>query len=143
MRIVVQRINNGSVSNDEETRTVNKGLCLLVGFQKGDTSERLDYMVDKIVNLRIFSDNLGNLNLSILDIKGEVLSISQFTLYADATKGRRPSFDKALESDQAKDLYELFNQKLKERIPTVEGFFKEHMTIRLENDGPVTIILES
>ncbi len=143
MRVILQRIKRGSVSNLKETRTINQGYYLLVGFNKEDDISKLDYMIDKIINLRVFSDETGNLNLSILDVKGSILSISQFTLYADTNKGRRPSFDKVLGANLANDLYQEFNKRLIQKVPLEQGFFGEYMKIEVENDGPVTIILES
>ena len=116
---------------------------LLVGFTYGDSEKEIDYMVDKIVHLRIFDDENGVMNQSLLDVSGSILSISQFTLYADTRKGRRPSYIKALNGDEAKGLYQLFNQKLRSAVELVEeGIFGADMKVDFINDGPVTIILE-
>ena len=120
------------------------GYMLLVGFTHDDTEKDIDYMIDKIIHLRVFSDKDGNMNLSLEDVKGSILSISQFTLYADARKGRRPSFIEAMRPEKATILYDLFNQKLKETgIPVETGIFGADMKVTLTNDGPVTICLES
>ena len=122
---------------------IDKGLMLLVGFTYGDTEKEIDYMIDKIVHLRIFDDENGVMNQSLLDVSGSILSISQFTLYADTRKGRRPSYIKALNGDEAKGLYQLFNQKLRSAVELVEeGIFGADMKVDFINDGPVTIILE-
>ena len=144
MRILVQRVTSSSVSvNDKIVGKSGKGLLLLVGFTQGDSSKEIDYMVDKVINLRIFDDENGVMNKSLLDIGGSILSISQFTLYADASKGRRPSYVKALGGDKSSSLYDEFNQKLKKSGVEVEtGIFGEDMKVLLINDGPVTIILE-
>ena len=123
--------------------SIGKGLMLLVGFTYGDSEKEIDYMVDKIVHLRIFDDENGVMNQSLLDVSGSILSISQFTLYADTRKGRRPSYIKALNGDEAKGLYQLFNQKLRSAVELVEeGIFGADMKVDFINDGPVTIILE-
>ena len=144
MKIVLQRSKEAKVEvNNEIVGSIDYGLVLLVGFTHNDTIKEIDYMVDKVINLRIFDDENGIMNKSLLDIKGSILSISQFTLYADSRKGRRPSYVNALSSDKAKELYEIFNNKLKEQNINVEtGIFQADMKISLTNDGPVTIILE-
>lgn len=144
MRVVVQRCMKASVSVENKiVGKIDKGLMLLVGFTYGDTEKEIDYMVDKIVHLRIFDDENGVMNQSLLDVGGSILSISQFTLYADTRKGRRPSYIKALNGDEAKGLYQLFNQKLRSAIELVEeGIFGADMKVDFINDGPVTIILE-
>ena len=144
MKIVVQRSKEAKVEvNNEIVGSIDYGLVLLVGFTHNDTIKEIDYMVDKVINLRIFDDENGIMNKSLLDIKGSILSISQFTLYADSRKGRRPSYVNALSSDKAKELYEIFNNKLKEQNVNVEtGIFQADMKVSLTNDGPVTIILE-
>ena len=144
MKIVVQRSKNAKVEvNNEIVGSIDYGLVLLVGFTHNDTIKEIDYMVDKVINLRIFDDENGIMNKSLLDINGSILSISQFTLYADSRKGRRPSYVNALSSDKAKELYEIFNNKLKEQNINVEtGIFQADMKVSLVNDGPVTIILE-
>lgn len=144
MKIVVQRSKEAKVEvNKEIVGSIDYGLVLLVGFTHNDTIKEIDYMVDKVINLRIFDDENGVMNKSLLDINGSILSISQFTLYADSRKGRRPSYVNALSSDKAKELYEIFNNKLKEQNINVEtGIFQADMKVTLTNDGPVTIILE-
>ena len=144
MKIVVQRSKYAKVEvNNEIVGSIDNGLVLLVGFTHNDTIKEIDYMVDKVINLRIFDDENGVMNKSLLDVDGSILSISQFTLYADSRKGRRPSYVNALSSEKAKELYELFNNKLKEQNVNVEtGIFQADMKVTLTNDGPVTIILE-
>ena len=144
MKIVLQRSKEAKVEvNNEIVGSIDYGVVLLVGFTHNDTIKEIDYMVDKVINLRIFDDENGIMNKSLLDIKCSILSISQFTLYADSRKGRRPSYVNALSSDKAKELYEIFNNKLKEQIINVEtGIFQADMKVTLTNDGPVTIILE-
>lgn len=145
MKIIVQRSLNSSVSVDDKVvGKIDNGLVLLVGFTDGDNETDIDYMVKKVLNLRIFDDENGVMNKSILNIGGSILSISQFTLYGDARKGNRPSYIKALTSDKAKPLYELFNKKLIDNNVIVEtGIFGADMKVNIINDGPVTIILES
>ena len=144
MKIIIQRCDNAKVDVDNKTvGSIQKGMMLLVGFTDTDNSTNIDYMVDKVINLRIFDDENGVMNKSLLDIGGSILSISQFTLYADASKGRRPSYAKALSGDKAVILYDEFNQKLREKNMHVEtGIFGAEMKVTLTNDGPVTIILE-
>ena len=144
MRVVVQRSKNASVKVDEKiVGKIDYGLVLLVGFTHTDTITQLEYMVDKIINLRIFDDDNGVMNKSLLDVKGSILSISQFTLYADCKKGRRPSYIDALNPNDATILYDKFNNLLKDKNVKVEtGIFGADMEVELINDGPVTIILE-
>ena len=143
MKVVVQRSLKAECRIDGEiTGKINKGLMILVGFTEGDDEETLKYMAKKIVNLRIFDDELGIMNKSILDVKGEILSISQFTLYADARKGNRPSYIKALGGEQASILYNKFNKILEEYVHVETGIFGADMKIEFTNDGPITIILE-
>ena len=144
MKVVVQRCMKASVRVENNiVGSIGKGLMLLVGFTYGDSEEEIDYMVDKIVHLRIFDDENGVMNQSLLDVGGSILSISQFTLYADTRKGRRPSYIKALNGDDPKALYQLFNQKLRSTVKLVEeGIFGADMKVDFINDGPVTIILE-
>ena len=144
MRVVVQRCNEASVTVDKKVvGKINDGMMLLVGFTEGDDSKIIDYMVDKVINLRIFDDENGIMNKSLIDSKGSILSVSQFTLYADASKGRRPSYVKALSGDRAINLYNEFNEKLKKQNVHVEtGIFGAEMKVSLINDGPVTILLE-
>ena len=116
---------------------------VFVGFTSFDTLEDIDYIVKKIINLRIFDDENGIMNKSILDVSGAVLSISQFTLYANTKKGNRPSYNEALKASEASKFYELFNKKLGEYVPLQTGVFGEEMLVSIQNDGPVTILLES
>lgn len=144
MKVLVQRVLSSSVEVDNKiVGQINKGLMLLVGFTDSDTDKEIDYMVDKIINLRIFDDENGVMNKSLIDVNGSILSISQFTLYADTKKGRRPSYIKALSGDKAILLYDKFNNKLKEENIKVEtGIFGADMKVSLINDGPITIMLE-
>lgn len=143
MRVVVQRSKKASVSFENQKEQIEGGLTLLIGFTQDDDTKDIDYMVKKIVNLRIFDDENKVMNKSILDINGQILSISQFTLYADTKKGNRPSYVKALSSDKAILLYDEFNEKLKNFCPVKTGKFGADMLVSIENDGPITIILES
>ena len=143
MKIVVQRCENANVFVDKKiVGSIDKGLVLLVGFTKGDSIEEITYMVDKVTNLRIFDDEEGVMNKSLLDVGGDVLSISQFTLYGDARKGRRPSYVKALGGEEASLLYKMFNDELRKKVKVEEGIFGADMKVSLVNDGPVTILLE-
>ena len=150
MRIVVQRCIDASVKvNNKIVGSINKGVVLLVGFTDGDSVNEINYMVDKVINLRIFDDESGVMNKSLIDVGGSILSISQFTLYGDAKKGRRPSYIKALGGDKASKLYDSFNEKLRMELNKIsnefrveEGIFGADMKVSLTNDGPVTIILE-
>lgn len=144
MKVLVQRVISSEVKVDGKiVGQSGPGLLLFVGFTETDTSKEIDYMVDKVINLRIFDDETGVMNRSLLDINGSILSISQFTLYADASKGRRPSYIKALNGKKATILYDEFNNKLKNTgIPTETGIFGADMKVTLTNDGPVTIMLE-
>lgn len=144
MKVLVQRVLSSSVEVDNTiVGKIENGLMLLVGFTSSDTSKEIDYMVDKVINLRIFDDENGIMNRSLIDTNGSILSISQFTLYADASKGRRPSYINALSGDKAVPLYDEFNRKLKEKNITVEtGVFGAEMKVSLINDGPITIMLE-
>lgn len=145
MRVVVQRSKKASVSVDNKiVGKIDTGLTILVGFTQNDSIKDINYLVDKVINLRIFDDENHVMNKSLLDVGGSILSISQFTLYGDARKGRRPSYDKALSSTEAIKLYELWNECLKEKGAKVEtGIFGADMLVNIENDGPVTIIIES
>lgn len=144
MRVLVQRSLKSSVTvNDEVVGSIDKGFVLLVGFTEGDDSSKIDYIIKKVLNLRIFDDENGVMNKSILDVGGSILSISQFTLYADTKKGNRPSYINALGGDKATFLYDEFNRKLKEHIHVETGIFGADMKVNITNDGPVTILLES
>lgn len=145
MRIVVQRSKEAHVSVEGEiVGKINSGYVLLVGVTHEDTEKDAEYLADKIANLRIFEDENGKLNLSLLDVGGEVLSVSQFTLYGDCRKGRRPNFMDAAKPDHALKIYEQFNDYLREKGIHVEtGKFGAMMDVHLTNDGPVTLIVES
>lgn len=145
MRVVIQRSKQASVSIDNELiGEINKGFVLLVGIEEADTKEDVDYLVRKISKLRIFEDEEGKMNLSLTDIQGEILSISQFTLHASTKKGNRPSFIDAAKPDKAIPMYDLFNQELKNAGFTVAtGKFGADMQVALINDGPVTILIDS
>ncbi|HLS35410.1 MAG TPA: D-aminoacyl-tRNA deacylase [Bacillota bacterium] len=145
MRVVIQRSNKAHVTVDEEViGSIDHGLVVLLGVTHDDTEEDIDYLVNKIVNLRIFEDEEGKMNLSLKDVKGNILSISQFTLYADTSRGRRPSFVDAAKPDQALDLYERFNKRIEEEGVHVEtGEFGQMMNVSLVNHGPTTIIIDS
>jgi len=143
MKLVVQRVDNASVDvNNETVGKIEKGYMVLVGIRENDTKEQADYLVKKLINLRIFEDENGKMNLNIKDVQGELLLISQFTLYADTSNGNRPSFTNAEKSEKANELYEYFCNKCNEQIHVEKGIFGEHMEISLKNNGPVTIILE-
>lgn len=144
MKVIVQRCREASVTVDEKkVGKIGQGILLLVGFTYGDTEKEMDYLVDKIIHLRIFDDENGVMNRSLLDVGGSILSVSQFTLYADARKGRRPSYVQALKGEEAVMLYQKFDEKLREKVEIVEeGIFGADMKVQLINDGPVTIILE-
>lgn len=145
MRAVVQKVSSSKVTVDEEViGQINQGLMVLLGVTHDDTSKDVDYMVDKVTNLRIFEDTEGKMNLSLKDVEGEVLVVSQFTLYGDARRGRRPSFSDAARPEVANPLYEEFVEKVKNQgINVGTGKFGAHMMVDLTNDGPVTILLES
>ena len=145
MRVIIQRSKESSVSIDGEVvGSIDKGLVLLVGFHDDDTQEDLDYAVRKVVNMRLFSDDEDKMNLSLKDIEGSILSVSQFTLYANTKKGNRPSFIAAAKPDYAEKLYHQFNEKLKEEnVPVETGTFGAMMDVSIQNDGPVTIILDT
>ena len=146
MRVLLQRAAAGSVTiSGECVGKIGKGLVLLIGVTHTDTPEDVDYLVKKCANLRIFEDENGKMNRSLLDIDGEVLAVSQFTLYGDCVKGRRPGFDAAAEPVMAEKLYDLFVEKMKqEGVRKVDtGRFGADMMVSIENDGPVTFMLES
>ena len=145
MKIVLQRSKQAYVKvDDKEVGAIDKGLVLLVGVTHDDTKEAAKFLADKIVNLRIFEDEDGKMNHSLLDVGGDILSVSQFTLYGDCQKGRRPNFMEAEGGDRAKALYERFVELLRETNLKVEtGEFGAHMKVDILNDGPVTIILDS
>ena len=143
MRVLVQRSKKSNVVVDKKTiGSIDKGLVLLVGFTEGDTIEKIEYLAKRVVNLRIFDDLDGVMNKSILDCGGDILSISQFTLYADTKKGNRPSYVNALSGDKAEPLYDLFNEELRKYVKVETGKFGAEMIVNITNDGPVTIMLE-
>ena len=144
MKVVVQRVKHSSVTVDEKiVGKIDNGLLVLVGFTYDENIENIEKMVNKIVNLRIFDDENGVMNKSLLDINGSILSVSQFTLYADTSHGRRPSYIKALNGEEAIKLYEIFNKELEKYVHVETGIFGADMKVDLLNDGPVTIIMES
>jgi len=145
MRAVVQRVSKASVMVDDEiVGQVQKGLLVLLGVGQEDSETDADYLVQKIINLRIFEDEDDKMNLSLLDIKGELLVISQFTLYGDVRKGRRPAFTAAAPPEEANRLYEYTVERCKQAgVHTQTGTFQTHMLVELANDGPVTILLDS
>lgn len=145
MRIVLQRAKNAAVTVEGNVvGKISHGVVLLVGVTHDDTEEDAAYLASKVANLRIFEDDEGKMNHSLLDRSGEVLSVSQFTLYGDCRKGRRPSFTQAAKPEQAKQLYDRFNELLREQGLTVEtGQFGAMMEVSFTNDGPVTLILDS
>lgn len=143
MRVLVQRSKNSSVCvNGRVVGEIASGVVLLVSFTHTDSKEIVDKMVQKVIHLRIFDDSEGVMNLSLLDVLGSVLSISQFTLYADTKKGNRPSYKDSLGSSEARKLYDYFNEELKKYVKVETGIFQEQMEVNIVNDGPVTIMLE-
>ena len=144
MKLVVQRVNNAKVDVDNKTvGSIEKGFLVLLGVTHTDTKEIADYLVKKLCNLRVFEDENEKMNLSIKDVNGKLLIVSQFTLYADCTGGNRPSFINAAKPEFANELYEYFCDKCKENgIEVQKGIFGADMKVSLLNDGPVTIILE-
>lgn len=144
MKIVVQRVKHASVKVDNKiVGKINEGFLVLLGVTHGDTKQEADYLVKKLCNLRIFEDENEKMNLSLKDVGGELLIVSQFTLYADCSGGNRPSFIESAKPDMANELYEYFVSECKKQIPIVEtGVFGAHMEVDLLNNGPVTIIIE-
>lgn len=145
MRIILQRVKQASVeTGGEVVGKIGQGALVLLGAGKEDTDQDVEYLVEKVLGLRIFEDEAGKMNLSVTDIGGEILVVSQFTLYGDCRKGRRPSFDKAAPADLAEDLYERFVQKIRDfGVPVQTGKFGAMMNVQLTNWGPVTIMLDS
>ena len=144
MRVILQRSKNSKITIDGKINgKIDKGYVALVGFTEGDNTDIIDKMIKKIVNLRVFEDDNEKMNLSILDIGGSILSISQFTLYANSKKGNRPSFIEAMNPEEASKLYDIFNQKLSEILHVETGIFGADMKVEIYNDGPVTIMLDS
>lgn len=145
MRALVQRVTKASVVvNENLVSQIGNGILVFVGFTHNDTIDDIEYIVNKIINLRIFDDSNGVMNLSVIDKNYEVLSVSQFTLYGDTKKGNRPSYVNALNHEEASKLYDIFNQKLKEKLhdKVSTGIFRSDMKVSLINDGPITIMIE-
>jgi D-tyrosyl-tRNA(Tyr) deacylase len=143
MRVLVQRSGNSSVTIDNEVvGKIDGGLVLLVGFTEGDDLSKIEYLAKKVVNLRIFPDENDVMNKSILDYGGSILSISQFTLYADTHKGNRPSYIEALRGEESTKLYDLFNEELRKYVKVETGRFGADMVVNITNIGPTTILLE-
>lgn len=145
MRVLVQRVRFGGVHVEDEFRgQIGHGLVLLVGIHRDDDEEAVAFCADKCTDLRIFADDDGKMNRSVLDVEGEIVAVSQFTLYGDCRKGRRPSFDQAAPPKQAKPLYDLFVKLLGNRgVKVVTGEFGASMLVEIHNDGPVTVIVEN
>ena len=143
MKVIVQRSKKANVEIEGNINgQIDYGVVLLVGFTYGDDEKIIDYIADKVVNLRIFDDENGVMNKSILDVGGSILSISQFTLYANTEKGRRPSYVDALRGEESIKLYDLFNEKLREYVNVECGIFGADMKVSITNNGPVTIVME-
>ncbi len=144
MKAVIQRVKKAAVSSGEYNAETGKGLLVLVAVNKNDNDRDIEYMVDKTINLRIFSDDEGKLNLSVKDIGGEIMAVSQFTLYGDCSKGRRPSFDKSAERGKGKEYFDKYVDGISAHgLKVKTGLFGEDMAVELVNTGPVTIIVES
>lgn len=145
MRVLLQRVSRAKVTvAGETTGEIGRGLLVLLGAGEGDTPDDLDYVLDKTVNLRIFADEDGKMNLSLKDLDAEMLVVSQFTLYADTRRGRRPSFTGAMGAKEADEMYETFVERAREHVRKVEtGVFGADMDVELVNDGPVTIWIDS
>lgn len=144
MRAIIQKVTEARVVVDEEVvGEIDHGLVVLLGVTHEDAEEDVEYLINKIINLRIFEDEQAKMNLSLLDVNGSLLSVSQFTLYGDTRKGRRPNFMQAAKPDQAKRLYQHFNQLAKDYIPVETGVFGAMMDVQLVNNGPVTLIIDS
>lgn len=145
MRAVVQRVRESRVDVDGKTvGRIEAGLNVLLGVESGDTDKDLTWMVDKVLNLRVFADEAGKMNLSLLDVGGEMLVVSQFTLLGDCRKGRRPSYISAAQPQEAERLYQVFIERVRSRgINVAQGVFRAMMDVHIVNDGPVTILLDS
>jgi D-tyrosyl-tRNA(Tyr) deacylase len=145
MRLLIQRVSEARVEVDQElTGEIGRGLLVFVGIAKSDTEKEADYLLDKVVGLRIFPDESGKMNRNITDASGSLLIVSQFTLYGDCRKGRRPSFDLAAPPERAKELYDYFvNAARRTSVPVETGIFQASMKVHLVNDGPVTLMMES
>ena len=145
MKFVVQRVRNAKVEvEDKIVGKIEKGFMVLIGVKDTDTEQEADYLVKKLINLRVFEDEKQKMNLSLKDIKGELLLVSQFTLYGDISKGNRPSFIEAARPEKANELYKYIIEECKKQISKVEtGIFQAHMLVKINNNGPVTILLDS
>ena len=145
LRAVIQRATEGSVDVEGITvGAVGSGMVILLGVGKEDSEHDVDYLVEKIINLRIFEDDTGKMNLSLVDVQGEALVVSQFTLYGDCRKGRRPNFSEAASPEQGEELYNKFIKALQDRsVKVATGTFRAYMSVKILNDGPVTLILDS
>ncbi len=145
VKAVIQRVNEARVEVDGQvTGSIGRGLLVFLGIGKADTAVDIEWMIDKIANLRIFESEAGKMDESLLDIRGELLVVSQFTLYGDCRKGRRPSFSDAMDADTAKSLFTLFVEKARQKVSVVQtGVFQAMMQVHLVNDGPVTLVVES
>jgi D-tyrosyl-tRNA(Tyr) deacylase len=144
MKLIIQRVSKSSVSVDNKiVGKINKGLNILVGFTSDDNESVIDKIIEKILKLRIFDDKDNKINLSIKEVNGEILLVSQFTLYADTRNGNRPSFTQAAKPDLAKRLFDYMKEKLSKSVSTYSGMFGSNMIVDIENDGPLTIIIDS
>ncbi len=145
MRAVVQRVLDSEVKVDDEIiGSINEGLCVLLGVGSKDTKEDADYLIDKIINLRVFDDEDGKMNLSAKDLNRDIMVISQFTLYGDCRSGRRPGYSEAASPGKAEELYDYFIDKIKNtELKIANGEFKAYMNVSLNNDGPVTLLIDS
>ncbi len=144
MKVVIQRsLESGVLIDNKEKRSIDKGLVVLLGITNGDTIDDINYLVKKIINLRIFEDNNNKMNYSVKDINGSILLISQFTLYANTKDGNRPSFTDSMKFEEAKEMYNVFVDVIKKEIDVVTGEFGSDMKVSITNDGPVTIIIDS
>lgn len=145
MRAVVQRVLHSSVKVDNViVGEIQNGILVLLGIENGDDKKDIEYLAEKIINLRIFDDENGKMNISLLDIQGEILVVSQFTLYGDCKKGKRPSYDRAAKPEKAKEIYDDFVNYLKEfNIKVQTGKFQASMMVEITNDGPVTLLIDS
>ena len=143
MRAVVQRVSHAQVKVDDKVvGKIEKGYLVLLGVKEGDTTKEADFLANKVVNLRVFEDENDKMNLSIKDVGGEILIVSQFTLYGDASHGNRPSFTEAARPEEANSLYEYFCEKVGQEVHVEKGVFQAEMKVELLNDGPVAILLE-
>lgn len=145
MRAVVQRVLNAEVKvGNEVIGSIDEGLCVLLGVGEKDTKKDADYLIDKIINLRVFDDEGGKMNLSAKDLNKEIMVVSQFTLYGDCRSGRRPGYSEAASPEKAENLYKYFINKIKEtELNIAQGEFKAYMNLSLNNDGPVTLLIDS